>query len=89
MCPNIDTEEGITALLVSFDADLLTKENNLPIKKIFLALRLLIRNNVLRFGHTFHRHKKGTSIGGPPASDWATKMFECYEMAIIKGVFED
>ena len=79
MCPNIDRDEAIAALIISFETNLVAYNKNLPIKLLVKALQLLKRNNVFRFGNTFYRQRNGAAIGMPPASDMVTEFFAFYE----------
>ena len=50
MCPNIDTEEGIAAMLLSFDLNIVNfNTDSMPIKQLMRALRLLMKCNVFKF----------------------------------------
>ena len=69
MCPNIDTEEGLTALLVLFETRILECDKTCSIQPLILALQLLMTNIAFQFGNTYYRQKKGTAISTPPASD--------------------
>ena len=89
MHPNINAEEGIAAMLISFDACLLTKDINLPVKQLLLSLRLLMQCSVFRFGNSYFRQKKGAAIRSPPASDWAMQMLSFCKMSITEFLFED
>lgn len=72
MHPNIDREEAIAAIIISFETNLVACDPNLPIKPLVRALHLLMRNNIFQFGSTCYRQKNGAAIGMPPASDLAT-----------------
>ena len=76
MCPNIDSEEGLIAPLVSYKTCLVKHAKNLPIKN-------LMQYNVFHFGRTHCMQKDGIAIGLPPATHWDTKMFEFYEITIL------
>ena len=69
MYPNIDTKEGLAALLISYETKLIKYAKNIPIKKLIISLHLLMKHNVFRFGTTYYRQKDGTAIGAPPATD--------------------
>ena len=47
------------------------------------ALRLLMTNNVFRFGDTFWIKKVGTAMGAPPALPWATIFFGIHEETVL------
>ena len=47
----------------------------------------MMKCNVFKFGNTHCRQINGTTIGSVPASDWATMMFNFYEVAIIEPTF--
>ena len=47
------------------------------------ALRLLMTNNVFRFGDTYWIQKMGTAMGAPPAPPWATILFGIHEETVL------
>ena len=47
------------------------------------ALRLLMTNNVFKFGDTFWLQKRGTAMGAPPAPPWATIFFGIHEETVL------
>ena len=57
--------------------------------QLLIALRLMTKHNVFKFGHTYYRQKDSTAIGSVPASDWATIIFNFYEMALIELTFRE
>ena len=69
MFPSIDTEEGMAALLISYETKLVKHTKNLPIKQLIRASHLLMKHNMFRSGNTYYRQKDGTAIGAPPATD--------------------
>ena len=89
MCPNIDTDEGITAILLSFELNTIEYDTSkTPVPQLIKALRLMITCNVFRFGDTYCRERNGTAIGSVPASDCATIMLAFYEIEIIGPTFK-
>ena len=52
MCPKIDTEEGLEALLISYETNLVKCTKNIPIKQLIIDLHLLMKHNVFLFGTT-------------------------------------
>ena len=55
MYPNIDTEEGITAILLSFELNVLEYNVNLPLKVLLRALQLMMKYNIFRFEDIYYR----------------------------------
>ena len=47
------------------------------------ALRLLMTNNILKFGDTYWLQKVGTEMGAPPAPPWATIFFGIHEETML------
>jgi hypothetical protein len=56
----------------------------LPVLALTEALRLIMTNNVFRFGDTHWLKLSGTSMGTPPAPPYATLFFAIYEDTILK-----
>ena len=83
MFPNIDTEEGLAVLLISYETKLVKHTKNLPTKQLIRSLHLLMKPNVFRFGITYYQQKDGTAIGAPLATYWATQIFAFYEMKTL------
>eukprot|EP00957_Ditylum_brightwellii_P062921 4774503-Ditylum_brightwellii.AAC.1 len=40
--------------------------------------------NVFKFGNAFFKHLKGTAMGAPPASPYATLFFAIFEMTLLE-----
>ena len=74
MFPNIDIEEELAALIISYETKLIKHAKNVPRKKLIRSLNLLMKNNVFRFGRTYYRQKDGTAIVALPATDWETQI---------------
>ena len=88
MCPNIDTEEGVAATILSFEHSIFKHDiGNTPIPQLLRALRLMMKHNVFKFGDTCYRQMNGAAIGSVPESDWETTMFNFYEVATIEPTF--
>ena len=47
------------------------------------ALRLLMTNNVYKFGDTYWLQKVGTAMGAPLAPPWATIFFGIYKETVL------
>ena len=47
------------------------------------ALRLLMTNNVFKFGDTYWLQKVGTSMGAPPSPPWTTIFFGIHEETVL------
>ena len=69
MFPNIDTEEGLAALLISYETKLIKHAKNIPMKQLIRALQLLMKQYEFCVGRNYYRQKDGTAIGAPPATD--------------------
>ena len=87
MNPNIDTEEALASLLVSYETKLVKCAKNLPIEQLIRDLYLLMKNNVFLFGENYYRQKDGAAIGDSSAAYWATQMLVFYEMTTLKDLF--
>ena len=58
MSPNIEREEGITALLLTFETSILHFKENYPIKPFLRVIRLLMANSAFRFGNRLRQKKE-------------------------------
>ena len=87
MFTNIDTEEVLEALLVSYETSLVKCSKSLPTKQIMRSQRLLMKCSMLIFGNTCYIQADGTAIGALPAVDRTTQILDFYEMAILIGLF--
>jgi hypothetical protein len=87
MYTNIHTETAlrvITAYLFENEAWVSELLFGLPILALTEALRLIMTNNVFRFGDTHWLQLSGTAMGTPPAPPYATLFFAIHEEAILK-----
>ena len=50
---------------------------------LFMALEIVMENNIFQFGDSFWRQLTGTAMGTPPAPDWSTLYFCIWEIVII------
>ena len=57
--------------------------NDFPIKEILAALKIVMTNNVFKFGDTWYLQLTGTAMGTPTACIWATLYFAYYEMKTL------
>ena len=89
MHPNIKTEDGIAAMILLFELNLLKHEKEHPIKPLIKDLRLVMTHNVFKFGNAYYLQKDGTAIGSLPACDWSIEMFTFFEMAVIGPLFQN
>jgi hypothetical protein len=48
------------------------------------ALRIVMENNIVRFGDTFWKQIAGTAMGVPPAPPWAILFFAIHELAFTE-----
>ena len=87
MHQNIDREEELAALLVSYETKIAKHAKNLLMKQLIRALHLPMKHNAFCFGTSYYRKKDFTSIRDPPATDCATQMFEFYEMTTLQDIF--
>ena len=49
------------------------------------ALRLVMQNNIFRFGNSWFKQKTGTAMGTPPAPPWATIFYFLHEDILLDG----
>ena len=63
----------------------LEEKNYMAVLPVFLmdALRLLMTNNVFRFGDTYWLKKVGTVVGATPVPPWETIFFSIHEEAVL------
>lgn len=69
MYTNIPTDKGLHILskyLNNYYAD------NIHVDAVMSALKIVMKNNIFRFGDLFFRQRTGTAMGAPPAPPWAT-----------------
>ena len=69
MYPSIPIEKGLEVV-----ESYLTKyhKDDVPVEAVMDALKLLMRNNIFKFGDAHFIQRIGTAIGAPPAPPWAT-----------------
>ena len=53
------------------------------------TLRILMTNNVLKFGNNYWLQKVGTSMGVPPSPPWATIFFGIHEETVLTSFGEN
>lgn len=83
MYTNIPTTEALRAIKVHFDANTL-RYQMIPLQATYEALRLVMKNNIFKFGDLTFLQKNGTAMGTPPAPPYAT-----IYMAITEDTFLD
>ena len=84
MCPNIDTEEGLTFLTSELDNLIFKVEHNCPIREIITAIKPLLIFNVLQFGDACYRQKGVQSIRSPFSCLWAILTCSTMEMLALR-----
>ena len=87
MHPNIDAEEGLEALLISYETKLVTCTKILSIKQLIRALHLLMKHDVFRFGITYDQRKGGAAIRNRPLTCWTAQIHAFYEMIVLQDLF--
>lgn len=60
---------------------------DVPVNPLMSALRLIMFNNVFKFGDTFWHQQTGTAMGTPPAPPYATIFFAIHENRWIFNKF--
>lgn len=83
MYTNIDTAKALSSI-----AKYLRQQeqpfNSVPNDAIIEVLRLIMTNNIFRFGDTFWHQLTGTAMGTPPAPPYACIYFAIHEDEILK-----
>ena len=80
MYTNIDTDHALEKIAVFLRTSPLCR--GCPANEIIKGLRIIMRNNVFKFGNTFWLQQDGTAMGTPPAPDYATLYFGIHELEI-------
>jgi hypothetical protein len=52
-------------------------------RALMSALRLVMKNNLFKFGDTYWKQEDGTAMGAPPAPPWATLAFAGHEDQVV------
>lgn len=83
MYTNIDTTKAITSIAMYLHRQE-QPFHSVPNNAIIEALRLIMNNNIFRFGDTFWHQRTGTAMGTPPAPTYATIYFAIHEEELLE-----
>jgi hypothetical protein len=91
MYTNIHTETALQAICTYLhrNEDMVTELLHIPVNALMEALRLIMTNNIFRFGDTHWLQLSGTAMGTPPAPPYATLFFAIYEDIILAEFAEN
>ena len=85
MYTNIDTNHALSEIynFLTNTKPTICKVENISVDAIMLALNIIMRHNVFKFGDTCWVQLTGTAMGTPPAPMYATLYFAIHEYNVI------
>jgi hypothetical protein len=83
MYTNIDTDIGITAIKNFLSDNSVNLPLNFPTKLVLDIPKIVMENNIFRFGDSYWLQLSGTAMGTPVACAYATVSFGQHENAVL------
>jgi hypothetical protein len=85
MYTNIDTQHGLQQV---YDFMRASKINRVNKGTIYMALAIIMNNNIFQFGDTYWKQIDGTAMGTPPAPTYATIYCSAHEDKAVRDFGE-